>query len=88
MAKPKYEVQLIFNGVLLAYRLIVPELGQWHNWDDKAELLDPAKMNDRHWGNHFYQSKPTMTNVAAAFDVSGMYFPRFLIRSSSSWLRR
>lgn len=77
-AKLKYEVQLIFNEVRLAYRLIVPEFGRWWNWVDKLELLDPARMSDRHWDNNFHEAEAIMTNVAAAFDVSGMYFSRFL----------
>ena len=73
-AKLKYEVQIVLNGVLLAYRLIVPELGRWWNYDEKLDLLDPTKMCDRHWGYNYHEAKATMTNVAAAFDVSGTYF--------------
>ena len=61
-----YEVQLVFDGIRLTYRLIVPELGQWWNWDGKTE-----SMHDRHWGMQAYQAEATMESIAAAFDVSG-----------------
>ena len=65
-AKIDYEVQLIFDGIRLTYRLIVPEFGQWWNWDGRLE-----SQHDRHWGMHPYQAEATMENIAAAFDVSG-----------------
>ena len=61
-----YEAQLVFEDIRLTYRLIVPELGQWWNWDGKTE-----SMHDRHWGMRPYQAEATMENIAAAFDVSG-----------------
>ena len=64
--KIDYEVQLIFDGIRLTYRLIVPELGQFRNWDDR-----PESQHDRHWGKHYYQAEATMENIAAAYDVSG-----------------
>ena len=65
-AEIKYEVQLIFDGIRLTYRLIVPELGQWWNWDGNEEL-----QHDRHWGKTPYKAEVTMENIAAAYDVSG-----------------
>ena len=65
-ARIDYEVQLIFDGIRLTYRLIVPELGQWWNWDGRTE-----SQHDGHWGKHPYQTEATMQNIAAAYDVSG-----------------
>ena len=88
-AKLKYEVQLIVNGVLMAPRLIVPELGRWWNHDEKWELFDPATMSDRHWGYNYHEAKATLINAAAAFDVSGKCFSGFLlIMSPSSLLKK
>ena len=61
-----YEVQLVFDGIRLTYRLIVPELGQWWNWDGKTE-----SQHDGNWGRHPHQAEATMENIAAAYDVSG-----------------
>lgn len=61
-----YEVQLIFDGIRLTYRLIVPELGQWWNWDGKTE-----SQHDVQWGKNPYHAEATIENVAAAYDVSG-----------------
>lgn len=65
-AKIDYEVQLIFDGIRLTYRLIVPEGGRWWNWDGELE-----SQHDRNWGQHPYQAEATMENISAAFDVSG-----------------
>ena len=65
-ARIDYEVQLIFDGIRLTYRLIVPELGQWWDWDEETE-----PQHDGHWGKHPYQAEATMENIAAAYDVSG-----------------
>ena len=61
-----YEVQLVFDGIRLTYRLIVPELGQWWNWDGEI-----GSQHDRHFGMHPYHAEATMENIAAAYDVSG-----------------
>ncbi|CAF9936148.1 MAG: hypothetical protein HETSPECPRED_010032 [Heterodermia speciosa] len=58
-----YEVQLIFDGIRLTYRLIVPELGQWWNWDGKTE-----SQHDVQWGKNPYHAEATIENVAAAYD--------------------
>ena len=64
--KLDYEVQLIFDGVRLTYRLIVPELGCWRNWDGGEQ-----SMSDDDWGANPYKVEIIMENVTAAFDVSG-----------------
>ncbi|KAG7007535.1 hypothetical protein G7Y79_00009g026440 [Physcia stellaris] len=64
--KLDYEVQLIFDGVRLTYRLIVPELGRWWNWDGGEQ-----SMSDDDWGANPHQVEIIMENVTAAFDVSG-----------------
>ena len=61
-----YEVQLIFDGPRLTYRLIIPQRGRWNGWQGEPQL----KLDD-HWGTSFHIREATRTNLAAAFDVSG-----------------
>ena len=77
-----YEVQLVFEGIRLTYRLIVPELGQWWDWDGEEK-----SQNDQHWGKRPYHREATMENIAAAFDVSGYRTGKAHADKPSSGLR-
>ena len=64
-ARTDYEVQLIFVGVLLTYKLIIPDLGRW--WD----FHEGDEYQDRHWGRNPTIIEAKVKNAAGAFDVSG-----------------
>ena len=60
-----YEIKLTFDGMQLAYELIIPTNGEWWNCHPDSPY------SDEHWGPQPYRETNVIRNNAAAFDVSG-----------------